>query len=63
MALPNRGRRVAGLERVHRKRVLRILGRHGPTLERLTGRREGRVNDGKVAIMALSLRRPAGSDR
>lgn len=41
-ALLNRERRAAGLAPVNRKRVLRILGKHGLTLERCTGRREGR---------------------
>ena len=36
--------------------MLRILGLHGLTLERSTGRREGRVHDGKVAVMASNLR-------
>lgn len=55
-ALLNRERRAAGLPAVNRKRVLRILGQHGLTLERCTGRREGRVHDGKVAVMASNLR-------
>jgi putative transposase len=55
-ALLNRERRAAGLEPVNRKRVLRILGQHGLTLERCTGRREGRVHDGKVVVMASNLR-------
>ena len=55
-ALLNRERRAAGQEPVNRKRVLRILGQHGLTLERCTGRREGRVHDGKVAVMASNLR-------
>ena len=55
-ALVNRERRIAGLEPVNRKRVLRILGLHGLTLERSTGRREDRVHDGKVAVMASNLR-------
>ena len=41
---------------VNRKRVLRIMGAHGLTLERSTGRREGRVHDGKVAVMRSNLR-------
>jgi putative transposase len=55
-ALLNRERRDAGLAPVNRKRVLRILGQHGLTLERGTGRREGRTHDGKVAVMASNLR-------
>ena len=55
-ALLNRERRAAGLPVVNRKRVLRILGQQGLTLERSTGRREGRVHDGKVAVMASNIR-------
>ena len=55
-ALLNRERRAAGLASINRKRVLRILGQHGLTLERCTGRREGRLHDGKVAVMASNLR-------
>ena len=55
-ALLNRERRAEGLEPVNHKRVLRILNLHGLTLERSTGRREGRVHDGKVAVMASNLR-------
>ena len=36
--------------------MLRILGLHGLTLEQSTGRWEGRVHDGKVAVMASNLR-------
>lgn len=62
-ALLDRERRIAGPEPVNRKRVLRILGQHGLTLERSTGRREGRVHDGKVAVMASNLRSPVGSNQ
>lgn len=55
-ALLNRERQAAGLEPVNRKRVLRILGQHGLTLQRCTGRREGRVHDGKISVMASNLR-------
>ena len=55
-ALLNRERRGLRLEPVNRKRVLRILGQYGLTLERSTGRREGRVHDGKIAVMASNLR-------
>ncbi len=55
--LLNRERRIAGLEPVNHKRVLRILGLHGLTLERFTGRRKGRSHGGKVAVMASNLRR------
>ena len=36
--------------------MLRILGQHGLTLGRSTGRREGRAHDGKIAVMASNLR-------
>jgi putative transposase len=55
-ALLNRERHQTGLAPVNRKRVLRILGQNGLTLERCTGRREGRTHDGKVAVMASNLR-------
>jgi len=55
-ALLNRERHQRDLAPVNRKRVLRILGQHGLTLERCTDRREGRIHDGKVAVMASSLR-------
>lgn len=55
-ALLNRERCGLGLEPVNRKRVLRILGQHGLTLERSNGRRESHVHDGKVAVMASDLR-------
>ena len=54
--LLNRERRAARLEPVNRKRVLRILNLHGLTLEQSTGRREGRVHGGKVAVVASNLR-------
>lgn len=47
---------LPGVEPVNRKRVLRIPGQHGLTLERCTGRREGRTHDGKVAVMDSNLR-------
>ena len=55
-ALLNRQRRGAGQPPVNRKRVLRILGQHGLTLQPCTGRREGRTHDGKVEVMASDLR-------
>ena len=55
-ALLNRERKGADLLPVNRKRVLRIMGAHGLTLQRSTGRREGRVHDGKVAVMRSDLR-------
>jgi putative transposase len=40
----------------NRKRVHRIMHRHSLLLERCTGRREGRVHDGKVMVMRSNLR-------
>src|SRR5687768_4274647 len=40
----------------NRKRVHRIMHRHSLLLERCTGRREGRVHDGKVMVMCSNLR-------
>ena len=56
-ALLNRERRVCGLEPVNRKRVLRILGQHGLTPERSTGRREGPVS---TTAKSPSWPRPCG---
>ena len=55
-ALLNRERKAADLPPVNRKRVLRIMNAHGLTLQRSTGRREGRGHDGKVAVMRSDLR-------
>ena len=55
-ALVNRERALACLEPLNRKRVLRIMRNHGLILERCTGRREGRVHDGKIAVMRSNLR-------
>jgi putative transposase len=41
---------------VNRKRVHRIMQRHALLLERHTGRREGRIHDGKVMVMRSNLR-------
>lgn len=42
--------------------MLRNLGQHSLTLERSTGRSNGRIHDGKVAVMASNLRSPVGSN-
>ncbi len=51
-------RELARTERplANRKRVHRIMQRHALVLEKHTGRREGRVHDGKVAVMRSNLR-------
>jgi transposase InsO family protein len=55
-ALVNRELAQQGLPPANRKRVHRIMHRHSLLLERCTGRREGRVHDGKVMVMRSNLR-------
>lgn len=55
-ALLNRELIRADRPLANRKRVHRIMQRHALLLERHTGRREGRVHDGKVAVMRSNLR-------
>jgi transposase InsO family protein len=55
-ALLNREFAGTGRPPANRKRVLRIMRRHALLLERHTGRREGRIHDGKVAVMCSNLR-------
>ena len=55
-ALVNRERRAGGLDPINRKRVLRVMRAHALVLERSTGRREGRVHDGKIAVIRSNLR-------
>jgi len=55
-ALVNRELARQGLPPANRKRVHRIMHRHSLLLERCTGRREGRVHDGKVMVMRSNLR-------
>jgi transposase InsO family protein len=55
-ALVNRELARQGLPPANRKRVHRIMHRHSLLLERHTGRREGRVHDGKVMVMRSNLR-------
>jgi putative transposase len=45
-----------GLPVVNRKRVHRIMQQAALLLERHTGRREGRIHDGKVMVMRSNLR-------
>lgn len=54
--LVNRELASRGLPGANRKRVHRIMQRHALLLERHTGRREGRVHDGKVMVMRSNLR-------
>ena len=55
-ALVNRELASCGLPGANRKRVHRIMQRHALLLVRHTGRREGRVHDGKVMVMRSNLR-------
>jgi putative transposase len=55
-ALVNRQLASQGLPGANRKRVHRIMQRHALLLERHTGRREGRIHDGKVMVMRSNLR-------
>ena len=50
-ALVNRELARQDLPPANRKRVHRIMQRHALLLERHTGRREGRIHDGKVMVM------------
>jgi putative transposase len=55
-ALLNRERAKAGQPPINRKAVHRIMQRHAMLLERHTGRRQGRIHDGKVMVMRSNLR-------
>lgn len=55
-ALVNRELTRKGLPVVNRKRVHRIMHKAALLLERHTGRREGRIHDGKVMVMRSNLR-------
>jgi putative transposase len=55
-ALVNRDLARQNLPPANRKRVHRIMQRHSLLLERHTGRREGRIHDGKVMVMRSNLR-------
>jgi putative transposase len=55
-ALVNRELARQSLPPANRKRVHRIMQRHSLLLQRHTGRREGRVHDGKVMVMRSNLR-------
>lgn len=55
-ALVNRELAAEGLPIVNRKRVHRIMQQAALVLECHTGRREGRVHDGKVMVMRSNLR-------
>lgn len=55
-ALANRERARAGEPAVNHKRVFRIMRQNGMLLARHTGRRTGRIHDGKVIVMRSNLR-------
>jgi transposase InsO family protein len=55
-ALANRELARAGEPIVNHKRVFRIMRQNGLLLARHTGRRAGRVHDGKVVVMHSNLR-------
>lgn len=54
-AVLNRRREAEGLPRLNHKRIYRLMRLHGMLLERNTGRRPGRVHDGKVVVMRSNL--------
>jgi putative transposase len=55
-ALVNRELARQSLPPANRKRVHRIMQRHALLLQRHTGRREGRIHDGKIMVMRSNLR-------
>ena len=55
-ALANRELARTGEPAVNHKRVFRIMRQNGMLLARHTGRRSGRVHDGKVVVMRSNLR-------
>src|SRR5262245_64383480 len=55
-ALVNREQALNGAPNVNHKRVFRLMQRHGLLLEHHSGRRPGRVHDGKVVVVRSNLR-------
>jgi len=55
-ALANRELTRSGEPAVNHKRVFRVMKQNGMLLTRHTGRRSGRVHDGKVVVMRSNLR-------
>jgi putative transposase len=55
-ALVNRLRAAEGKPTANHKRVFRIMKRQGLLLQRHSGRRMGRLHDGKVVVMRSNLR-------
>jgi transposase InsO family protein len=55
-ALANRALAAEGRPAANHKRIFRIMRCHGLLLQRHTGRRKGRLHDGKVVVMSSNLR-------
>ena len=55
-ALVNRALVAEARPAANHKRVFRIMKRHGLLLAKHTGRRKGRLHDGKVVVMRSNLR-------
>ena len=55
-ALVNRVLTAEGKPAANHKRIFRIMKRQGLLLQRYTGRRKGRLHDGKVVVMRSNLR-------
>jgi len=55
-ALANRALAAKAAPAANHKRVFRIMKRHGLLLAKHTGRRKGRIHDGKVVVMRSNLR-------
>src|SRR5207237_4271392 len=55
-ALVNRELARQHLPPANHKRIYRIMKRHALLLQRHTGRREGRVHDGRIIVMRSNLR-------
>lgn len=55
-ALVNKVLAAEGKARANHKRIFRIMKRRGLLLQRHTGRRRGRLHDGKVVVMRSNLR-------
>ena len=62
-ALVNRELAAMGEPPVNHKRIYRLMKIHGLLLERHSGRRPGRVHDGKVVVMRSNMRSPVGSNQ
>jgi hypothetical protein len=62
-ALVNRVLAAEGKPAANHKGVFRIMKRQGLLLQRHTGRRKGRLHDGKVVVMRSNLRWCSASSR